>query len=149
MTAAPKSIVASLTAISKTQTGFTLIEMLIAISILAIGLLGLAELQFIATKGNKESRDLTSAVVLAETKAEELLKNGVAKLSNGTFHDPNNPVNETGAPGGIFTRSWTIADYAGSPHMKKITTTIQWPGLEEVRRIVFDTLLSDVVDTAY
>lgn len=145
----PNINICPLKAIIKSQIGFTLIEMLIAISILSFGLLGLAELQIIAIKSNKESRDLTSAVILAETKVEELLKTGVTNLSNGTFHDTNNPVNETGAPGGIFTRSWTIADYAASSHIKKITSTIEWPTLLGVRSISLDTLLSDVVDKAY
>ena len=145
----PNINIRPLKAIIKNHNGFTLIEMLIAISILSFGLLGLAELQFIAIKGNKESRDLTSAVILAETKVEELLKTGVTNLSNGIFHDTNNPVNETGAPGGIFTRSWTIADYTGSTHIKKITATIEWLSLKGVRSISLDTLLSDIVDKAY
>lgn len=146
---APNINIRPLKANIKTQTGFTLIEMLIAISILSIGLLSLAELQFIAAKGNKESRYLTSAVILAETKVEELLKTGVTNISNGIFHDTNNPVNETGSPGGIFTRSWTIADYAGSSHMKKITATIEWASLKGVRSISLDTVLSDVADKTY
>jgi len=145
----PNINIRPLKAIIKNQTGFTLIEMLIAISILSIGLLSLAELQFMAIKGNKDSRDFTSAAMLAETKVEDLLITGVTNISNGIFHDTNNPVNETGAPGGIFTRSWTIADYTGSPHMKKITATIEWPTLLGVRSISLDTLLSDIVDKAY
>ena len=143
------NVIGPLQALCKTRTGFTLIEMLIGMSILSFGLLGLAELHFIAAKGNNESRNLTSAVMLAETKVEELLNTKVATLSNGTFYDTNNPVSETGARGGMFTRSWIIADYEGSTCMKKITTTITWPGLKGNRSVSFNTLVSDVVDKAY
>ena len=135
--------------ITKSQKGFTLIEMLTALSILSIGFLSLFELQIIAIKGNKRSKNLTSAVILAETKVEDLIKNGFANLSNGVFQDTNNPVNEVGAPGGIFTRTWTIADYKGSMHIKKITATIEWPHLKKKCSISLDTLLSDFVDKAY
>ena len=131
------------------QKGFTLIEMLIALSILSIGLLSLAELQIIAIKSNKHSKELTSAVILAETTLEGLKKSRITKLSNGIFQDTNNPVNETGGTGGIFTRSWTIADYKGSTNMKKITATIEWPGPKGIRSISLDTVLSDVAHNIY
>ena len=123
--------------------------MLIAVSILSISLLSLAELQIITIKSNKHSKELTSAVILAETTLEGLKKRGVTKLSNGIFQDTNNPINETGGTGGIFTRSWIIADYNGSTNMKKITATIEWPGPKGSRSIALDTVLSDDVDKVY
>jgi type IV pilus assembly protein PilV len=52
---------------------FTVIEVLIAITILAIGLLGIASMQMNAIRGNSLSDIITCALALAEDKMEELM----------------------------------------------------------------------------
>lgn len=106
------------------QYGFSLLEAVIAVSVLAIGLLSLLSLQVMVTRGNKGSMNLTSAVMLAESEIEQLKAGGFSALTNGTFNDLNNPVNETGQAGGIFIRSWTIATYLTT--MKQVTVTVTW-----------------------
>ena len=54
------------------QSGFSLVELLIAILILAIGLLGLAELQITATKANSQSETLLAASAIAQQVIEEI-----------------------------------------------------------------------------
>jgi len=56
------------------QSAFTLIEILIAISILAIGLLGVAKMQTTAIKGNYFSGNTSFVLKLAEEKMEDLLR---------------------------------------------------------------------------
>lgn len=123
--------------------GFTLLEVVIALTILSVALLGLAELQIVAIKGNKKARDLTSAVILAEKKIEELKNTGFDNLSAGTFDDANNPINEVGADGGIFNRSWEIDDYADSSNMKRVSVTIEWADANH--SISLSTVLSEDV----
>ncbi|MDT8441412.1 MAG: prepilin-type N-terminal cleavage/methylation domain-containing protein [Desulfuromonadales bacterium] len=55
------------------QAGFSLAELMIAILILAIGLLGLAELQITAMKSNSKSGAVTNAVLLAQCVAEDIM----------------------------------------------------------------------------
>ncbi|MEW6674880.1 MAG: prepilin-type N-terminal cleavage/methylation domain-containing protein [Nitrospirota bacterium] len=130
----------------KNQNGFTLVEVLIALAILSIGLLALAGLQVVVIKGNTGSKNLSSAVILAEAKIEELKKSGFVNLVNGNFQDANNPVNETGQAGGIFTRSWAIADYLGSADMKQITVTLTWTDSVGDHTISVTTVFSKAVD---
>lgn len=130
----------------KNPNGFTLVELLVALVILSIGLLALAGLQVVVVKGNAGSKNLTSAVILAEAKIEELKSNGFGSLTNGNSQDPNNPVNEIGESGGIFTRSWVIADYLALADMKQITVTLTWTDSGGDHTISVTTVFSEVVD---
>lgn len=57
------------------ENGFTLIEVLIAITLLAVGLLGVAGMQTNAMMGNTFSRTGTEAVVLAEEMVDRIRTN--------------------------------------------------------------------------
>jgi len=52
--------------------GFTLIEVMLALSILAFGLLGLAAMQLYAMQGRSSGRHSTFAATLAQTHMDEL-----------------------------------------------------------------------------
>ena len=58
--------------ISKSEHGFTLAEVLIALTIFAIGLLALASMQVTAMRGNTTSQRVTAATALAEGALEWL-----------------------------------------------------------------------------
>ena len=55
----------------KMQAGFTLVELLVAVVILAIGLLGLVQLQVTAIKTNSQSMTSTASKALAQKVVEE------------------------------------------------------------------------------
>lgn len=54
------------------QSGFSLIELLVAVVILAVGLLGLAQLQLTAIKTNSQSFTSTAASVLTQRVLEQV-----------------------------------------------------------------------------
>ena len=55
------------------ENGFTLIEVLVALTIFSIGLLALASMQVTSLRGNANAQVLTSATTLAEGTLEGLL----------------------------------------------------------------------------
>ena len=57
----------------KMQTGFTLVEVLIAMMILLVGLLGIASMQIMAMKGNQHARESTEKTVTANSFMEWLV----------------------------------------------------------------------------
>lgn len=114
------------------ENGFTLIEILIAISIFAIGLLAVATLQITAFQGNRVGDELTKATMLAQMQIEALKGagfNSAALAPVVDFSDFNNPIDETGLPGGRFTRTWTIADTAPVSFSRLVTVTVGWTSM--------------------
>ena len=71
----------------KHQLGFSVVEMLMAAFIMAIGLLGLAMLQTMALRSNTGSKSMTSAVLVADrvlAQAEALGRNSQLCARNGS-----------------------------------------------------------------
>lgn len=60
----------------KTQKGFTLIEILVAMSLLSIGFLGASSLTVGIMKGNYHAKSTTTAIVLAQDKLEQMKNAG-------------------------------------------------------------------------
>lgn len=82
------------------QRGFTMIELLIAVLVLSIGLLGLAALQAQALRNNQSSYHRTQATILAYDMIDRARANREG-LDNGNYHLPaNTQVNGcTSTPG--------------------------------------------------
>ncbi len=57
----------------KAERGFTLLEIMIAICILSIGLLGIASMQLTAVEGNCSAKEMTESVCMAQDKLDELM----------------------------------------------------------------------------
>jgi Tfp pilus assembly protein PilV len=115
---------------------------MIAIAILAVGLLALVGLQSTSIKGNAKSKNLNSAISLAEKKMEELKNTTFTSLTNGTTNDPNNPLTSSDGTGGSFNRSWTIQTYLGSTYMKQITVTMTWTEGGTTQTTTIDTVVA-------
>jgi len=111
--------------IFKEQSGFSLIELLIAMSILALGMLAAASMQYSAVRNNTNGNVSTQAGMLAKSQLEMLKNQDIssAALAPGDYSDPT-PVDENGNPGGIYNRSWSIETLGDSA--RRIRVTVQW-----------------------
>jgi type IV pilus modification protein PilV len=109
------------------QQGFTLIEILIAILVLAVGMLGLAKLQGVTMLNSAESRMHTHAVNLAQDKIEEL-RNYVHEASYDAYASDANGNDVVGA-NATFTRIWTITS-PGAEEYKLISVLVEWTGVD-------------------
>ena len=109
------------------QQGFTLIELLLGITVFAIGLLAVAAMQVSAIRGNRLGGEWSRAAALAQMQVEALKTGDIVSGSlsvNGTYNDPNNPIDETGASGGIYTRTWQVAN--NTTFSKRVTIRVTW-----------------------
>ena len=106
--------------VAKGEKGFTLIEVLVAMIVLAIGILGLAPMLVISMQGNQFSREVTEAAYLAQDRIEQ--------LRNQTIISPI-PFDET-ATIGDCTRVVNISDQSVDntipPGVYRLTATINW-----------------------
>lgn len=70
---------------SGTSDGFTLIEVLIAMAIFAIGILGVATMQISSTNGNTSARKHSEASEFAQGQVELLMATSFADLADGAL----------------------------------------------------------------
>lgn len=105
------------------SNGFSLIEVLVALVILAISLLALAGLMTTTTKNNAFGGNLTEAATLAQDKLEELKVTGWDIIINGSDTNPIRGLN--------YNRTWAVVLGPNSfppPHdnEKRVTVTVNW-----------------------
>lgn len=111
----------------KKGRGFTLLEIVIAILILTVALLGLASLTSMIIKGNASNKTLTIATTLGKDKLEELRS---LPLTGTTIPASHSGTDYWGANLGAatstnayFTRAWS----ASGTDPVTITVTVTWP----------------------
>ena len=89
------------------QGGFTLLELLIALTVLLIGIAGIVALQITSLRGTAYSRHATEATVVAEDLMELLRTTPIDTL----MVPDTDTVDAQGLqdPAGAYTRAWDIA----------------------------------------
>lgn len=93
----------------RNSKGLTLIEILIAVVILSIGLLGVALMQYMAVAGNAYGREMQIATELAQEQLEIFKTTDYVSVITG--NDPPLTDPEPSRFGGnTFTRVWWVAD---------------------------------------
>jgi prepilin-type N-terminal cleavage/methylation domain-containing protein len=116
---------------SRTSGGFTLIEVMIAIGILAFGLLALTTMQIKAMHGGNRGRHASNAAAIAENKMEQLQQNPWASIpdTGGFVVDPSaqNNVQLDGASSNerTYNVSYQITDIEAT-FTRAIDVTVSW-----------------------
>jgi Tfp pilus assembly protein PilV len=98
------------------EGGFSLIEVVFALTFLAVGILAVAAMIPAGTRGVTQSRVLTSGLMAAQVKLEDLKGKPFLTLVPGTYTDTTS----------VFTRSWTITDSIPMAGCKKIDVSSRW-----------------------
>ena len=101
------------------DSGFTLIEVLIAIVILSVGLLGMAALTVGVINGNKFSNELTTATTLAQDKMEVIRLDGYSDVATEAKAPCDSPYAE-------YDREVSVSNDTPATNMKTITVKVYW-----------------------
>jgi prepilin-type N-terminal cleavage/methylation domain-containing protein len=125
----------------RSQSGFTLIETIISLGILAFGILTVFAMQTLGIKGNATANIITEESGWANHQIERLigLDYEHADLDTGTSATVN-------SPDGKYTFSWTVEDYI-TPYsppstestVKKITVNVgsSLPGVTNTVALIY------------
>ena len=115
--------------------GFSFIELMIAMAILAMGMLAAVSMHVGSSRNNTKGNIYTQANMLAKAQLETLKNQDVLNLAvGGPYTDPNNPVDAEGQPGGMYNRSWTIETLGTDA--RRLTVTVQWDRLGKTSSVV-------------
>jgi prepilin-type N-terminal cleavage/methylation domain-containing protein len=116
------------------EKGFSLVELLIALAILALAMLAAASMQFGSIRNNASGNMVTQANMLAKAKMEEL-KN--TPNLDDIHEGAENGINGEGQSGGIYDRSWTVENLGASA--RRITVIVKWTKRSQTRTISIST----------
>lgn len=112
----------------RSARGFTLIEVMVALCLFAIGAAALAETLVVAQRVRASSARWGRAVTLAEDRLERLRAGDRS---------------EDGAPIGEFTRSWHREPAAEAPGLDRVEVSVDWQDRGRQRFTLIALLRSD------
>lgn len=119
----------------KNEEGFTLIEAMVAMVILAIALLGIAQMQISSMMGNRASYDTTEASALASDMMEQMVVQSWS--TPDTVACP--PADSVAISNITYNRQCLLG--AGSTGQRLATVTVLWRGQDRDRQLVINSLL--------
>ncbi len=102
------------------SNGFTLIEIMLALGILAFGILAIASMEMSALNGTASAQRVTEAMTIAQDRVEKFvaLSYTDSLLSPGTHNDTSPPAG--------YTVSWTVINNSPVNNTKTINVTVSW-----------------------
>lgn len=112
--------------------GFTLVELLIGASLIAVALLAIASTFPTAYSDVEYGGRRTKAVALAQQKMEE--------LRAGSF-----PPSTTGSPEtieSIYTRSWMVTVTGSPSQVATVTVTVTWPSVLGRKQVTLTSIVA-------
>lgn len=106
----------------RSSKGFTLIELVVALLIFSIGVLGFMKMQGESIRGNAFSQQMSTALSLAQDKAEELVqldyKNGSTRIGSGSASASRNGV--------AYDLAWTVSSMGSATAPSAVDLTVIW-----------------------
>ncbi len=122
----------------KSEQGFTLIEVMVALAILTIGIVGISAVFPMAMRDVGKSGSVTKAVELCQEKLEEFhtLTYDAPELDAGYTHaDSLNPI------GGVYDRTWEVQADEPITGCKLIEVTVSWQA-RQTQNVQISTVLA-------
>ena len=131
----------------RTVLGYSLIEAMIAALVVAIGFLGLTQIQSQFLGSTQHANTYTEAMNFAQAKLEDLrnyaTRSEFENLSGG--HDTCDPKESASPCQGLglsLERHWSISPCPNAADCKQLTAEVRWG--ENNERVVLTTLVSGV-----
>jgi Tfp pilus assembly protein PilV len=126
--------------VSEYQKGFTFNEVLVAINVVVIAILGYSLNTVGVIRANLSNSNTTVAINLAQDKMEQLKAQKQLANEDRCPSSGDHALTATGAPNGIFDRCWRVVDSPLGPHLKQIDVAVSWQDHQK-REIIVSTLV--------
>ena len=110
----------------KDRGGFTLVEIMIAVFLLTVALMGLISVTVMVINGNDFSRRMTTATTLAKDRIEQLKRTSYSAVAANVTTDYWNVDSSAGSSGAYFTRVTTVTDSTPAANMKTVVVVVSW-----------------------
>ena len=146
---------------SHKNDGFTILEILVAITILAFGLLAIATMQGASIKGNARAISISEGVTLAQDRAERIGRlayddvtlddgDGINAGSAGLDDDEANSDEQEGSvklvPNGRdYNIYWNVAEDWPITNTKTIRLFVVWTERGAQRSVAVDLMKADII----
>jgi len=140
------------------EKGFTLLEVLVAITVLTVGLLGMALMQASAIRANAFAANTTEAVNWAEDQMEKLMMlpwddpllqdtdgDGVAGLTDTGYDSDPATLADSDHPAvihGGYRIYWNVAADVTAPDTKTVTVNVLWSDHGTTKSVSLRNLMS-------
>jgi prepilin-type N-terminal cleavage/methylation domain-containing protein len=121
------------------EKGFTLIELMIALTILAIAMLGSENVLLTIVRNRITAHKVSIATDLCQTKIEELKSLGYNAVVNCLERN----IDERGGSGGIFDRTVTVST-GPVAKTKMVLVRVMWNDLTGTRTVSLRTIVADI-----
>ena len=124
----------------RAQAGFTMVEVMVALGILAFGILAVASMQTSSLSGTRTAHCVTEATTVAMDKVEDLMMLAYtdADLTNGAHGPEYDTTNR-------YRIDWTVTDDIPVDSTKTIDVTVQWQERGVVRTSSRTYIKMDVI----
>ncbi len=129
--------------ILRRSDGSSMVEILIAISFLALVAAGFSKSTVSLVKGNSSTGRASAAAALTHDLVERFRAldpdSDPIEFEPGDHVDANSPLDEYGGGGGIYQRSWTVNADSPRKGIAEVAITISWnsPNPEHLRSITY------------
>lgn len=110
----------------KLPTGFTFNELLVAMNIVAVAVLGYSLSSGDVIRRQTVAGNQTAAINLAQDKLEELQARANLAEVNLCPGGGENGISAQGGATGIFSRCWTVSPSPLAANLKRIKVTVTW-----------------------
>jgi type IV pilus modification protein PilV len=122
---------------SSNADGFTLTEVLIAVVVLSVGLLGAAQISLGVISSNGFSKRLTVATTLAQDRLEEIQRRGYANANGLAGTETYGAIADYSA----YKRVTTITANTPTAGMLTATVTVWWSS--DAKSVTLQTILGE------
>ncbi|HEY5542506.1 MAG TPA: hypothetical protein VIM04_04510 [Candidatus Binatia bacterium] len=126
--------------ITERQAGFTFNEVLVAMNVIMIAVLGHSLSSVSVIRDQAVNDNLAVAIHLAQDKIEQLKSQANPTNENRCPESGERGISAVGASGGIFDRCWRTSDSSLGSSLKQIDVRVSWRDYQP-REVTLSTVI--------